>query len=141
MHIVISTFPGPEEVLAVMLLKLSLSASKFPSLNGNSLGVSTQSALTLDITVDRPSLLSQHVSSPVEKLEKALCVSCLQESSVDPKDLEASGCPPVVVSGLPLNTLLWHSCQGGLGGSVWLWPAASSPSQGACLVQLNISDR
>lgn len=96
----------------MMLLKLSLSASTFPALNGKVPGVSTQSALTLDITLARPSLPSKRVSPSVEKLKRTLCVS------MDPKDVEAPGGPPVGVSGLPLTMPLQHSCKERLGGSV-----------------------
>ena len=44
--------------------------STFPALNGEILGVSTRSALTLDTTLDRPSLLSEPVSPSAEKTEE-----------------------------------------------------------------------
>lgn len=43
----------------------------------------------LAISVDGPSLLSEYVFPPREKLEKALCIPCLQGPSVDLKDAKA----------------------------------------------------
>lgn len=94
----------------MMLLKLSLSASTFPAPNGKIPGVSTQSALTLDITLARASLPSKRVSSSVEKLKRTLCVSM--------DHVEAPVGPPVGISGLPLTVPLQHSCKERLGGSV-----------------------
>ena len=91
-------------------------ASTFPALNGKIPGVSTHSALILDITLGRPSLLSECVSPSIEKPKRTLCISCLQGSSVDPKEVEAPGGPPVGVSGLPLSVLLGTVAEAGLKG-------------------------
>lgn len=46
-----------------------------PALNGE-IPEDPLSALTLDITLHRPSLLSEHVSPSMEKLKRTLCILC-----------------------------------------------------------------